>query len=147
MCDPVCTVPFHSILGHPRPSITTRYVQCSQIQSVFPPPTCFCLYLLPNRRTRKKPLSTRAESQLRNKAQATQAGIKQQQGENSNAYSVLDHPASTQDTDSRCCRPEHQEEVNWYPGHGWNIEDGEEGRDDEREECVADDTHALREGS
>lgn len=84
---------------------------------------------------------------LANEAKAAKAKVKDKQGINGQPDPVLDHTAAAENADTSCQRPGDEEQVDRDSRNLWHVERREQGRNDEREEGVANDADALREGA
>ena len=84
---------------------------------------------------------------LADEAEAAQAQVEQDEGVDGDADPVLDDAAAAEDADTGRHRPGDEHQVDRDPGDLGQVQRGEQGGDDDREERVADDADALREGA
>ena len=84
---------------------------------------------------------------LANEAETAKAQVENKEGVNGNAYAVLDHTATAQNTHAGSQRPADEHNVDRYPRDPMQPQSRHEGSKDEGEESIANDADALRKGA
>lgn len=91
------------------------------------------------------PPAAQVSLRLADEAQAAQAQVEDEQGVYRKPDPVLHDAAAAEDADAGGHRPGDEHQVDRDPGDLRQVQRGQEGGDDDREERVPDDADALRE--
>lgn len=88
-----------------------------------------------------------ARMYLANEAETTDRDVEHKQRVDRDAHPVPDNSRAAQDTYTSCQRPRDQHQINGYPSNGRKTQCAEKGRNDEREQGVANNADRLEEGA